>query len=329
MLRVGSQVLGIDFVSPNGILPINHPGGPRHTVGPLNLVFEYFWEQIMSLVARSHKSVLHTLLRATASAGLLAVSLPATLAGCSSSDSGNGGNGGGGGADPGTGDKTGLQVYLKLDESSIGAGPKDTAGKVTATYGAVKPTVSVTAATVTFANPAALEFKGTETVEIPASDNLKWTGTESYSMSLWAFPKAMPPANNFAALLSNNPGGENGNYCGIYIHSAGTWSFESNGYFRPNPEVLSASPVVLNKWQHIVIVNNAMAGSQTIYVDGVPGSTVLARANANCESSATFSIGAKDGDGYVGLIDDVRIYGQALTEAQVKELKDGAENITP
>jgi len=46
-------------------------------------------------------------------------------------------------------------------------------------------------------------------------------------------------------------------------------------------------------------------------------------------STASFSIGFTDGDGFMGMVDDVRIYGDPLTEPQVKELAAGKQAITP
>ena len=63
-------------------------------------------------------------------------------------------------------------------------------------------------------------------------------------------------------------------------------------------------------------------------MDGVAG-PANARGSTPCNSDLGFSIGFKDGDSFIGMVDDVRIYGSALTEAQVKELFAGKETITP
>ncbi len=224
--------------------------------------------------------------------------------------------------------KSDLQLHLKFDEPSISAGPLDSSSHaIVVTFGAAKPAVNAHPAPGLLpSNPAALTFDGIATVEIPPSENLSWGADESYTIALWANVATLPTAPNWSAVISNNPG-NGSSYCGIYISDKGTWSFESNGIGEPNPVVRGGAPIV-GKWQHVAIVQNATTLSQMIYVDGVSGGLVT-REPHSCISRSGFSIGFKDGDGFIGAVDDVRIYGSALTEAQVKELYSGVETITP
>jgi len=229
------------------------------------------------------------------------------------------------------GSTTGLLLWLKLDEASTNGAIADSSANMNmAKYGAVKPVVvsTVPPAIKAFSN-AALKFDGTATVEIPKTEALNWGANESnYTISLWANVMTLPPAGEWGSVISNNAGGQDG-YCGIAIGAPdGNWSFESNGQDVQSMSIsVRGSAPKVGTWQHITIVQNGMASTNTIYVDGVAGPPQT-RGSTPCNSSAGFSIGFKDGDKFIGMVDDVRIYGNALTEAQVKELFSGKENIT-
>ncbi len=254
--------------------------------------------------------------------GLIAIA----AVGCSSSKStDNTGNAGGAGPGP----STGLLLWLKLDEASTNGTIADSSGNMNmATYGTVKPVVVSTVPAALKSSAAALKFDGTATVDIAPTASLKWVdNTSNYSISLWANPTALPVAPNWDSAISNNPGGTNPGYCGIAIAPDGMWSFEANGQDVASGGIsVRGAAAKVGVWQHIVIVQNGTAtmGANTIYVDGVAGPT-NARGPSPCNSDVGFSLGFKDGDGFVGMIDDVRIYGQALTEAQVKDLAAGKE----
>ncbi len=250
--------------------------------------------------------------------------------GCSSPKSSDPGTAGGAGSMMG-GNTTGLLLWLKLDEASTNGAVADSSANMNmVTYGAVKPMVvsTVPPAIKAFSN-AALKFDGTSTVDIARAEALTWVADSSdYTITLWANVMTLPAAPEWGSVISNNAGGNDG-FCGIAIAPDGLWSFEANGQdtvLTMGISVRGSAPKV-GAWQHIAIVQNGTARTNTIYVDGVAG-PAQTRGSSPCNSSAGFSIGAKDGDKFVGTVDDVRIYGNALTEAQVKELFSGKENIT-
>jgi|GEM_PF-553667 len=241
------------------------------------------------------------------------------------------GGAGGGKVSPGGAgteiDRSELQLWLKLDEASTNGLPADSSGKgVMADYGLTKPLVVSTVPPALKFSTAALKFDGVATVEIPRSEALTWPeSSNSYTISLWANVQQL---QYWSAIISNIPG-PNPGFCGIAIDPNGLWSFESNGQ-----DILSMGISVrgaaakIGTWQHVAIVQDGVASTNTIYVDGVAG-PANARGSTPCNSTVGFSIGSKDGDNFVGMVDDVRIYGSALTEAQVKELFAGKETITP
>ena len=249
--------------------------------------------------------------------------------GGNASSGGVGNTGGAGAIFP---DSARLQLWLKFDEASTNGAVTDSSGKgVIATYGVVKPlVVSTVPAAIKSFSSAALKFDGIATVEIPRSDGLNWpNGDDSYTISLWANPTVRPMAFEWSAIISNNAGGNNSGNCGIFLPPDGLWNFASNGQDVASGGIsVNGAAAKIGVWQHVAIVQDGVASTNTIYVDGVPG-PVNVRGSSPCNSDAGFSIGFKDGDSFIGMVDDVRIYGSALTEAQVKELFAGKETITP
>jgi len=239
-----------------------------------------------------------------------------------------------GGAGMTGGSTAGLLLWLKLDEASTNGAPADASGMMNmATYGVAKPLVAsaVPAAIKGFSN-AALKFDGVATVEIPATPAMTWPDNgSSFTISAWANPESLPvTGEKWGSLIANNPGGTGDQgYCGIAIAPDGKWSFESNGQDTATMGIaVRGAAVALGTWQHVAIVQNGTANTQTIYVNGVAGPAQM-RGSSPCNSTASFSIGFKDGDGFTGMVDDVRIYGDPLTESQVKELFAGKQAITP
>jgi hypothetical protein len=238
--------------------------------------------------------------------------LAAGTAACSSSD-----DGGLPGAEK---PKTGLVLHLKFDEADTNGNATDSSGQGNhGSYGATKPTVSAMTPTVQFPNTGSLGFNGTATVVVPASAQLSWSATESYTMSLWANPTLL--SSMWAAPLSNNAG--SGDYCGIYTDMGNFWSYENNN--TGGPLALPGAAAVVG-WQHVAIVQDGMEMVQRIYVNGTAAAAT--RPSMGCQGNGPFQVGFADGDGFVGQIDDVRIYGNALTAAQVGQLAAGAAEVT-
>jgi hypothetical protein len=125
------------------------------------------------------------------------------------------------------------------------------------------------------------------------------------------------------AALSPAPGGyfvgktqgQGANGWGIYIDDTGfpVFAVTANGAAG----ILKASsPVAQHSWVHIAAVHQG--GSIRIYVDGLDVGDLNAPASVT-DSPAEMRLGAK-GDGsrlFIGDLDDVRVYGRALTAAEV------------
>jgi prepilin-type N-terminal cleavage/methylation domain-containing protein len=108
----------------------------------------------------------------------------------------------------------------------------------------------------------------------------------------------------------------------FYITSAGvvTGQIYDGGYYT----VTSAAQLSLNNWYHIVFIfdENLTSGNLKIYINGVLDGTPVDFTGAADISAYNVQIGGSTsvGDAYFsGLIDDVRIYSEALPETEIQK----------
>jgi glucose/arabinose dehydrogenase/PKD repeat protein len=82
-----------------------------------------------------------------------------------------------------------------------------------------------------------------------------------------------------------------------------------------------SSAIALNTWYHVAGVYDATARTMTVYLNGQPnnGALVGTVAAAQQNSSANVNIGRRSSGGYPfgGLVDDLRIYARALSQAEI------------
>ena len=81
------------------------------------------------------------------------------------------------------------------------------------------------------------------------------------------------------------------------------------------------SPVMFTGWVHVAVVQDGAAGTKLLYVSGAVDSQTTARA-ANAAGNLLIGAGTEPGFLFKGMVDDVRIYGRALSEAEVAWLAD-------
>ncbi len=111
----------------------------------------------------------------------------------------------------------------------------------------------------------------------------------------------------------------------FFVRDAGGSARVANGNISPNAT-----------WQHVVGVCNMTAGQVILYVNGVSnasgtitaGSGILSSANAVSIGSRQAAAGAYNNQ-FVGWIDEVAIYGYALSAAQVQTRYNARTNVPP
>lgn len=215
----------------------------------------------------------------------------------------------------------GLVLYLKLDEAS-------------GTTAADATTNADSGMLVNFLNPdtnwvpgvigGALAFsQGAPTADaiaVPAQPYLDF-GLNAFSLSLWA--KGPPTQTASGGLLCKgvSPGES---YC-LDIYN-GTYRFFVRNSLGQNAGNLSIQSGVApnSQWQHLAVAYDPVAGQSRMYVNGTLVGTA-ATADSPFSNGDPLDIGARQGTaGYAynwtGLLDDVRVYGRAITPLEARAL---------
>jgi hypothetical protein len=95
-------------------------------------------------------------------------------------------------------------------------------------------------------------------------------------------------------------------------------AFPDGGWGR---QVWARVPAAAGVWTHVAGVFDGTSGVIKIYVNGVLGATVETGASELQESDRALVIGNHpEWNSYQGLIDDVRLYDQPLSDAQLQRL---------
>lgn len=169
---------------------------------------------------------------------------------------------------------------------------------------------------------AAAEFNGS-TSEITVPEQVVDTGPgQSFTIAVWAY---LWKDSAFATIVSQD-GSVNSGFYLEYSQADNRWAFArvSVDALNPTPHrALSSNPPALNTWTPLVGVFNGATDQLQLYVNGqlqgtatdpTPfasyGDLVFGRSIASRGQSAWFP----------GLIDGVKIFNQALTAAQIREV---------
>jgi probable HAF family extracellular repeat protein len=172
---------------------------------------------------------------------------------------------------------------------------------------------------------AALSFDGLDDyVQIQDSDSLRFSQYDSFSIVFWTRPVAG------GSVLSKHRA--SGCSDGIFSYevnwAAGEFEFVAAKSCTGQTSVATGSDsAAANNWHHVTCTYKSK--SMKIYLDGeLQGSGSFAFDAGSTTPDKAVAIGAKSYDSvitsyYKGLIDDIRIYPWALTDAEAKELFEG------
>jgi hypothetical protein len=145
----------------------------------------------------------------------------------------------------------------------------------------------------------------------------------SFTVSAWVYLTA---TGEFATAVSQT-GTVNSAFYLQYSKVGDRWSFSRAAYDSSDIDdvhrAVSTDPPDLNVWTHLVGVFDAADGRMTLYVDGEPQGT--ATDATPFASGGPLVIGraqsdSKQRDWFPGQIDEVAVWGRALTAAQVHAL---------
>ena len=169
---------------------------------------------------------------------------------------------------------------------------------------------------------AAAEFNGS-TSEITVPEQVVGTGPgQSFTIAVWAY---LWKDSAFATIVSQD-GSVNSGFYLEYSQADNRWAFArvSVDALNPTPHrALSSSPPALNTWTPLVGVFNGATDQLQLYVNGQLQGTATDPTPFASYGDLVFgrSIASRgQGAWFPGLIDDVKIFNQALTAAQIQEV---------
>lgn len=150
--------------------------------------------------------------------------------------------------------------------------------------------------------------------------------SSSMTISIWF--QGMPGTwNPFVSKLGENA---NGYQLRQYADIAGAATFTLRGTNGPDDPGGSIQTLNDNQWHHLAGVWDRDAGNRYLYVDGVldAGGSITDGSDSGSVNAAGWEylvIGGRDQNGSItamgaNLIDEVRIYNEALTQSQVQAL---------
>ena len=174
-----------------------------------------------------------------------------------------------------------------------------------------------------------IDFDGAS--DYGVADNIVSIGTGSMSWSFWF---ETDNASKTVAMVrqGRNSSSTNGRFDGLQVLLVSSkirgafLDFENSGNFY---EINSAATISTATWYHVALVLDASAETMELYVDGSSEGSVSVSTAApwNITSISSPSIGSREistgnftGDDMDGRLDNVRLYSDALTSAEVTEL---------
>ena len=200
--------------------------------------------------------------------------------------------------------------YWKFDEAG-GDIAKDSSGKDH--HGIIKGAVRTAGR-----KDGALVFDGSSHVEIGDHTDFRITGY--ITVSAWITKTQPSRAGVSMGIVSKSEPGFWDYDLFMSTSKLEHPAFYSNSFHSPgcDIEVISSEPLILNHWQHIAVTRTGSVGR--IYLNGKLTGTAHLPALFPT-SGRSLMIGHDcDVSGFIGLIDEVRIYSKALTSEEVKEL---------
>ena len=159
-------------------------------------------------------------------------------------------------------------------------------------------------------------FPGTSRINVPYNPNLN---PASFTATAWAY------ANNTAGAQSVvTSRSESGGTKGYILYNINNrwefWTGKGSGW-----DVLTGPAVTTGTWTHLAISRDAGAGTKTLYVNGVPN-TAAGNYVPNTNQDLHIGSGGNAGTQFYfdGRIDDVVLFDEALTTAEVVDVRDNS-----
>lgn len=202
-------------------------------------------------------------------------------------------------------DSTGSYYALGWQLEATSESAVTTGNGVYATATGVAETPGLVAAT---SNSGALSFNGTNQYVLATSNPLALTGMTNITWMAWINPADLATTRYFLSKQDQN-------YFRVYTNSKVLAGFRINS---TNSNLLSTSSLTANKWYHLAASYDG--SNQALYLNGVQDAVMAKTGPLSLATALTsFQIGAANPtlNFFNGKIDDVRIYGRALSADEI------------
>ncbi|MCG8324641.1 MAG: LamG domain-containing protein [Thiotrichales bacterium] len=142
------------------------------------------------------------------------------------------------------------------------------------------------------------------------------------TVTVWMNTRTIP-GSGLKSIISKDENFE------FHVNAAGRINWWWGGGVQ---ELTSSGTIAINTWYHIAIVYSASGSFQRIYIDGVQDPNTNNQSANLTLNNDPFHIGGDQGFGgreFDGLIDEVRVYDQALTTAQIQTVMNETRACAP
>ncbi len=152
----------------------------------------------------------------------------------------------------------------------------------------------------------------TSNIAVPNSPSLQFAANQSFSVSAWVNPQNIHGAEQ--AIIAKSA--DQGNEYGIFINANNQWVARGSGGDIVGPTA------VQGVWTHVAMIQDGVAGTRSLYVNGVLSATGSAQAanGAGALWMGQQNLLLTQPDSFPGYIDEVRIYNRALSATDVTSL---------
>lgn len=162
---------------------------------------------------------------------------------------------------------------------------------------------------------SALEFDGTDDyVEINGS-SINDFNSKNITLSAWIYPHAFP--NEWPRIIDRTYNGQ----FAFYLSGSGDMRVALNTLGTDCDTAISGCNIPANEWSHVVYSYDS--SHVAVYINGTQCGYITTPSGALDSSSSNIRIGQRaDGSNraFDGIIDEIRIYNNALTAQEVEDL---------
>lgn len=152
-------------------------------------------------------------------------------------------------------------------------------------------------------------------IEVADQPGIRFFATNSYTLSAWIYPAEL--LNRWVGVVTKSR--DQWPWYGIWLDNLNQWIFGGQANMVGTPLPLDADGALVPEWHHVAIIQDGNAATTRIAIDGVVQNNGAA-ADANGTGPLWFGGAASVSEFFSGLIDDVRLYNRALSDAELTQL---------